>query len=366
MNTLRTADFDLKLSELRNILKEKNAYGLTLSMQNHFAWLTGGRAFIGTASVAACGTIVVTNNKAYLIAENIEAVRLYKEQTDENEAITVVEYPWHLPQKRAEIMRELFGDKKMLTEADVATELFSLRTVMTDYEKECYRDICKTTAKEMEAVCKSLKDGMTEYEVAGMLCQRFWANNLEPITLLLGFDERALNYRHPVINGAKLKNYALLAVCTRRNGLIANATRLVALHRDETMLERQRVCGYVDATFVLNTVPGADTADIFKKAMAAYAEKGYSGEWKLHHQGGVTGYVPREVKAMEDVHHIVRAGEVYSWNPSVQGAKSENTILITENGYENLTHTGTYSYLEYELNGKRYLTEDVLIIDELK
>jgi hypothetical protein len=48
----------------------------------------------------------------------------------------------------------------------------------------------------------------------------------------------------------------------------------------------------------------------------------------------------------------------------VQGAKSENTIMVLEKGYKNLTHTGTYRYLEFEVNGKKVLTENILILDE--
>jgi len=357
-------DFEEKVDLLREILRKQNADGVLLGLQCHFSWLTGGRGFIGTASVPACATLLVTKSKVCLIAENIEAQRLYREQLDENPFIEVYEYPWQEGAARTGILDSLCGGKKILTENDLSAELFAARTKLSSYDIERYREICGTTAQELEKVCKTLKAGMTEYELAGKLAERFWANNLEPITLLVGFDERALSYRHPVPAGAVLKNYALVAVCARRCGLIASATRLVCLKRDEKMIERQKAAAYVDAVLCANTVPGVTIGSVFSKAVEAYAEKGWKDEWKYHHQGGLTGYLPRELKGTAGEGHVIRAGEAYGWNPSVQGAKSENTILVTENGFESLTHTGDYPYLTYEMNGKKVVTEDILILEE--
>lgn len=361
----RFKDFSDKCLILRDILSAKGADALVINSQNHMSWLTGGRAFIGLASTGACATLIVTINHVYLVAENIEAQRLFNEQLGQNPQITVVEYPWYCPDERKKQMHQILKGKKVLTECEIADELFNARTVLSPSDIARYRKICKTTALQLEATCRTLKAGMTEYEVAGELSHRLWKNNLEPITLLIGFDERAVQNRHPVPVGAKLKNYALLAVCARQNGLIASATRLVSLTRDAVMMERQKAAGYVDAVLCANTVPGSDLADVFEKGCKAYAEKGFDGEWKFHHQGGLTGFLPREQKAMHSAHHLIRKGEAYGWNPTVQGAKSENTILVTDNGFENLTYTGKYSYLQYDLNGQKVKTETILVLDEV-
>lgn len=357
-------DLSGKLAILWRIISAKNADGVILNSQNHFSWLTGGRGFIGLASTAACASLVVTLDKAYLVSENIEAQRLFKEQLAEDPRIEVLEYPWYSPDARQRLLKGLPGLKTVLSEKDIAGELFEARTVLSAEDMAKYEDICTTAAREVEAACRTLRAGMTEYELAGELSRRFWTHNLEPITLLIGFDERARQFRHPVPVGAILKNYALIAVCVRRWGLIASLTRLVSLFRDEAMMERQRAAAYVDAVLCSHTAAGTDLAAVFEKGVAAYTAQGWEGEWKHHHQGGLTGYAPRELKATSHTHHIVRPGETYSWNPSVQGAKSENTMVVLEKGYKNLTHTGTYRYLEFEINEEKVLTENVLILDE--
>lgn len=360
----RFKDFSDKCLILRKILSAKGADALVINNQNHFSWLTGGRAFIGIASTGACATLIVTMDQVYLVAENIEAHRLFQEQLGQNPQICVVEYPWYCADERQKQIDQIVKGKKVVTENEIADELFKARTVLSPSDIARYRKICKTTAQQLEATCRTLKAGMTEYEVAGELSHRLWANNLEPITLLIGFDERAVQNRHPVPVGAVLKNYALIAVCARQNGLIASATRLVSLTRDPVMMERQKAAGYVDAVLCANTIRGADLADVFQKGCDAYAEKGFQGEWNYHHQGGLTGFMPREQKAISTAHHIIRTGEAYGWNPTVQGAKSENTILVTENGFENLTYTGQYSYLQYDIDGQRVKTENILVLDE--
>jgi Xaa-Pro aminopeptidase len=353
-----------KLAILRRIVSTKNADGVILNNQNHFSWLTGGRGFIGLASTAACASLVVTMDKVYLVSENIEARRLFTEQLAENPEIEVLEYPWYYPDTKQKLLSDILKSKQVLSEKDIEEELFEARTILSADDMAEYENVCAAAARETEAACRTLRAGMSEYELAGELSRRFWTHNLEPITLLVGFDERARQFRHPVPAGAALKNYALIAVCVRRQGLVASLTRLVSLSRDETMMERQRAAAYVDAVLCSHTAAGTGLGAAFDKGLEAYALQGWEGEWQYHHQGGLTGYAPRELKALPGIHHIVRPGEAYAWNPSVRGAKSENTIVVLEKGYKNLTHTGTYRYLEFEINREPVLTENILILDE--
>jgi hypothetical protein len=68
-----------------------------------------------------------------------------------------------------------------------------------------------------------------------------------------------------------------------------------------------------------------------------YIRAGYPDEWRLHHQGGAAGYEPREYFAFPESTDLVTPGQVYAWNPSITGSKSEDTILVGEKGNEILT-----------------------------
>ncbi len=86
--------------------------------------------------------------------------------------------------------------------------------------------------------------------------------------------------------------------------------------------------------------------------MEAYANVGYADEWKLHHQGGVAGYEPREHLATAASSQVVKAGQAFAWNPSITGTKSEDTILIGEKDGEVITAMEDWPRIHVQVEGQ--------------
>lgn len=359
----RFEDFSTKVAQVRSALKQSGFDAIEIKSQTNFSYITRGRGFIGLASVLACGSLLITEKEVFLISDNIEAERLYNEQLGNNPAVTVMAFPWDEPSKRNEVLNRLTDGLKVATEADLENALFKLRTVMTPYDIEDFRKLCHDTAVIVEGICMNLKPGISEYELAGELAKQLWSANIEPITLLIAFDERALQYRHPVMTEKTLDNYALVAVCGRRNGLIASVTRDVLIRADDSMMTKHEKCAQVYAAFLAALSPGSDVGNIYEMGINAYESVGYPLEFKEHHQGGLTGFVPRELRANIGVHHEVRVGEVYAFNPSLQGSKCEDTYLVTEDGIECMSHTGNYHYVEIVRNDVTYKIPTVYVCD---
>jgi len=82
------------------------------------------------------------------------------------------------------------------------------------------------------------------------------------------------------------------------------------------------------------TRPGRTLADAFDDCRRFYAEAGFPDEWRLHHQGGITGYASREVIATPHTEVPIEAGQAFAWNPSITGAKAEETFVLAEDGAE--------------------------------
>jgi len=350
------------LDQIRILMTNYDHEYLLVERQENFSWITGGRGFIGLASVQACGSILVGKEKAYLIASNIELCRLKEEQKCNSENLIACEYPWYEPWRKKSIIDGIINEKPLLLELHVEDQLTCLRSVLGTSEIEELREAAQLTARVLEEICFNLRSGIDEYSLAGKLSEAFWALNLEPITLLIGFDERAYKYRHPVPTGKVLENSALVAVCTRRNGLVSSATRIVSLRDDPKLQSSQKKVAYLGALASARTVVGNTMIDIFHSLVEGYAEVGEPDEWKKHHQGGLSGFLARELKADQQANHIVRANEVYAWNPSIKGAKAESTILVTELGHENLTYTGNFPCHEFVIDGKTIQSEDLLIL----
>jgi len=80
----------------------------------------------------------------------------------------------------------------------------------------------------------------------------------------------------------------------------------------------------------------------------------------LHHQGGPAGYEPREYVATPGSIDTISVGQVYAWNPSITGTKSEDTILVGEMGNEVLTSMDGWPMLSVTVDGQEYARPAVL------
>jgi antitoxin VapB len=59
----------------------------------------------------------------------------------------------------------------------------------------------------------------------------------------------------------------------------------------------------------------------------------------------------------------VSLGQVYAWNPSITGTKSEDTILVTETGNEILTSIFGWPVISVDVDGDSLERPAILIMD---
>lgn len=334
-----------KLEKIRALLETQGAPGILVERQSNFSWLTGGRGFIGLASEMACGGVLVTRDNAYLIAPNIEATRLVTEECPGLEAIP---YPWTDEGMKETHLRRLAGED-VLRDSQLPDAFFALRTALTEAEHDAYRLHGPRAAAALEAAIRAARPGMTELALAGDISSQLWALGMEPITLLVAFDERIEKYRHPLPTGNPLERHLLAAICARVHGLIVSVTRCAYIGPlpDALQKRHEAVCR-VDAALIRAARPDASLEALYDVAVQAYAREGFADEIALHHQGGLTGYMAREQKIAPGASHRVAAGEAYAFNPSITGVKAEDTILIHDTDNEIVTLTGAWPTLSID------------------
>ncbi len=85
-----------------------------------------------------------------------------------------------------------------------------------------------------------------------------------------------------------------------------------------------------------------------------YSDLGFGDEWKAHHQGGPCGYLPREYIVTPEMKTKVEASQPFTWNPTVAGTKSEDTILVTPRGPEVITKSADWPKTEVVLDKKKF------------
>ena len=326
---------------LRELMDRRGLEALLLRRSANFAWYTGGADNrVDHASPFGVADVLLTTDAEYVFANNIEAPRMREEQTPDFE---VVEHPWHGDEKAA--VREVAGDVSLGADfpldnaLDVSGEVAPLRYVLDPDALERYRRVGADAAAAIAEAAGSLRPGMDEREAAANLAAACRRRGLFSSVLLAAADDRIARYRHPIPRGGEIARHAMLVVSAERGGLYANVTRMVHFERPNADLERrQDACATILRRMREEaTRPGRTLAGAFEDCRRFYAEAGFRGEWRLHHQGGMTGYASREVIATPQTQQVMRLGQAFAWNPSITGAKAEETFILTEEGTEVIT-----------------------------
>jgi hypothetical protein len=86
--------------------------------------------------------------------------------------------------------------------------------------------------------------------------------------------------------------------------------------------------------------------DGYEAACAASAANGFADEWQRHHQGGFSGFQPREFPAHTACDDVIHEGRVVAWNPSGGSWKVEDTCLVGATGPEPLVHDSSWPTVE--------------------
>lgn len=354
-------EFELKLARVRSLMEEQVINTIVIENQINFLWLTGGRPYVNISIPKACANLVITLDKVYLLSSNIEEQRLSVEELH-SLPIEPVTYNWWEETARKDMLTELAQGKRVITDSQLGKTFSRLRWKLTAGEQDRYRKTGVCTSKILETVAYELKPGDTESDVAREIKQISLEYDFYPWVTLVGADERAYKYRHPLPTENSIKKYVLLAISGHKYGLMASATRLVHFGSvPEELSKRHQAVIQVDAAFIGATKSGARVKDIFKEGDKAYEKVGYGNEWHYHHQGGMAGYNSREFRATSDCNEIVTANQAYAWNPTIAGTKSEDTILVTEKGPEIITKPIKYPTVYGKYKGLNIPRPDILI-----
>ena len=322
-----------KVERVRTVLRENGLDGVIIKKQPNFSWITAGaRGFIGLASEGSCGSIVVTTKDVYLASNNIETPRLLAEELPHGFAEPVV-LPWEEDGTTDAVLRQKLG--KLADDGELDGWFRQERVNLLGSEVERYADAGKTVAEILENVCLSLKSGVSEFEVAGMISSGLWAVGIEPITMLVAADDRSKHFRHNVPTNGKVTNGVICSLCARAGGLVISTTRSVAFNKD--FAQRYEALLQVENVAFTATTQGAKLGEVLGKIKNAYTQNGLDGEYKNHHQGGLTGYLAREVRVDSTCQKVAQPNQAFAWNPSAVGAKCEDTVLLQEEGIRILT-----------------------------
>lgn len=361
---------DEKTEKIRNLMVERDLDGVLLRKRRSFSWLTNGKSnYIMTNLELGVADLLIFRDRVYCITTKMEFARIKEEE------LTDLECEWVTPEwyeGHNGAVSSLCQGKRIGMDVcpqtipntigiDLSQELAELTYVLNMNEIERYRWLSRTVARALESTCRRIEPGMTEFEIQALLAVNVASLGIQTQVLLVATDHRIYQYRHPIPTEKKLDRYAMLVLCGEKWGLVANATRFVHFGALPVELqENKRKLAEIDLAFNLATRPGVPIKEVFRQGVEAYQQWGHPEDWRYLHQGGPTGYASREFLANLDSVGNVQCHQAFAWNPSLQGLKSEDTLLVTEHGPEFLTHTGEWEYIQIERNGHLYFRPDIL------
>jgi Xaa-Pro aminopeptidase len=325
-----SAELEEKRRRLHAVLDAEELDALVLRRPGNVAWYSGGgRTHIVAVQDVGVADVVVRRDGDEVVTAVNEAARIEAEELGALGATFRV-LPWPEDREGALPTGERLGSDSPLPGAkDVSAAVEAARRSLTAGEVDRYRELGRDAAQALTQACLALEPGWSEFQAAAQAAGGLVERGIDPVVLLVAGESRVPHHRHPLPTGEPVGGLAMLVACARRGGLIASLTRFVSFGALDAGLADayERLLG-VDAAFNLATQPGARVGDVFARGVAAYEQQGFgAGEWKLHHQGGPTGYEPRDYLADAGSDAVVEERQAFAWNPSVPSLKSEDTIL---------------------------------------
>lgn len=366
---LEAQDRLIKRARVRRYLEEKNLDGIVITRRDNFCWYTSGKLnHVGIATDTGPTKLIVTKNGDYVYASNIEMPRIMAEELSAEEFVPI-EFKWWDATDAAEALKKVVGKGVFAADAPengfttLGADFNTLRHSLTELEIDRYRWLGAQAAKIAEYVgTVKAEPGMSEIEIAGFVSAACIGAGLANSLILIAADERVYNFRHPIPTAKKIARHLMIVFGAVKWGLTVSLTRLVHFGSLPAELDEKHraVCG-VDAAMIHASRPGTPLAEVFRIGQQKYEQLGHGGEWKLHHQGGTTGYTGRDAKASPAASEVIVDHQALAWNPSIAGTKSEDTIIAYPTHPVIVSGPQNWPKLKVLLQGQTYERSNILV-----
>lgn len=250
----------------------------------------------------------------------------------------------HLTVKRQRELTRNFGVQHY---GDIDQTIKELRNIKNESEIENIREAAKLADKCIEIGTEFLKVGVTEREVVNHIeneIKKFGVSEMSFDTMVLFGDHAASPHGTPGERKLVKDEYVLFDLGVIYNHYCSDMTRTVKFGTPSE--EAQTIYNIVleaETNAIEAIRAGVPLQDIDKIARDIISDAGY-GDYFPHRLGHGLGLEEHEYQDVSSTNsNLLEAGMVITiepgiYVPNVAGVRIEDDILVTENGYEILTH----------------------------
>ena len=365
---LRDEEIAAKQQRISTFLNEHKLHALLLERHENIAWATAGQVearIANSAETAPAALLITRDGGQYYIAPNNEGPRLASEEFA-GLSYEAALYPWQ-QNRVAEIVQEITHGGPVASDSPRPgiqhLNLAPLRAPLFAGEVARLQQLGAKTAEITALVLEELRPGITELEMAALTSAALLEDGIFPSVLLMATDDRIHKYKHAVPRNGRLEKYGMLNLCARKWGLVVSITRFIHFDALPTGLaESFQSAAQIHSELLHATRKGATGAEIYRVAERAYREAGVPEELDLHHQGGACGYSEREWIIAPGSKDVVTDPQAFAYNPSLRGAKAEDTVVLRDGAIEFVTATPRLPVIETEVGGTVYRSAGVLVL----
>ncbi|MGY0756224.1 M24 family metallopeptidase [Staphylococcus haemolyticus] len=250
----------------------------------------------------------------------------------------------HLTVKRQRELTQNFGVQHY---GDIDQIIKELRNIKNESEIENIREAAKLADKCIEIGTEFLKVGVTEREVVNHIeneIKKFGVSEMSFDTMVLFGDHAASPHGTPGERKLVKDEYVLFDLGVIYNHYCSDMTRTVKFGTPSE--EAQTIYNIVleaETNAIEAIKAGVPLQEIDKIARDIISDAGYGDYFphRLGHGLGLEGHEYQDVSSTNS--NLLEAGMVITiepgiYVPNVAGVRIEDDILVTENGYEILTH----------------------------
>lgn len=345
------SQFNERIQPLRDLMKAKGLDSIILRRNPNLAWAIAGRVHVPTTIDAACFDLIITQDSATAVTNVVEAPRLIAEELPPEVSVKTVKWS----EGRDSLLRigsTVGCDQPGADRVDLGTDIEIIRASLIESDLARFQSICADAAIALGNAMKQVDSTDREIDVAGLITHSLWQSDLEIAFLGVAGADRVHKFRHPLPTDSVVGNRVSASICAKRKGLIASVTRIVTFGPTDSVIEKEYESIFkVEAALLDASIVGHAFSEPIQAAIAAYPVNGFDGdEWTKHHQGGPTGYLPRDWPANQGSARLIANNQPIAWNPTGKGWKAEDTVVATVSGVKILSNDPDWP--TFQVNGR--------------
>jgi len=356
--TRRRADVERKHRRVIALLDQTGHDAVVLGLPESLAWFTAG-GDLGSDLGSEAGPVLLFVNRTSraVVTDNVQSARVFEEELA-GLGFQLKERAWF--DEPGRVVEELTHNKRALSDLGPRPSpwprgvdaLRALRTPLTPLERLNLRLLGRTLASAVEATCRNFHPGETEADVAGHLAHRLIREGVVPVDIRVAGDDRSLRYRQHRFKAEPIRRRATVTATGRRLGLCATLSRTVCFGPAGAEVRgRHGLAAMVDATCIYFSRPGEPAAEVLRRARRIFEKFNRPHEWTLDYPGHTLGYAAREAVFAPDSPLVFAADSALCWSPSVDDARSSDTVVIDARGYECVTAAQAWPMIDVAVKG---------------